>query len=289
MSLNSSYLDAFLACAQLKSFTRAAGRLHITQSALSQRIRNLEEELGTTLIIRERSGMRLTETGENVLRYCQTRDHIESELMERIRGESRDELSGMIRIGGFSSIVRSVILPALTEVLRENPGVQLKVYTKELYELPSLLKSGEIDFMISDEEFRPEGVMTRALGIERSVLVQKRGYCGPEIYLDHDEDDLTTVRYFRKKSPAGLKRRYLDDIYGIIDGVRLGVGRAVVPMHLVSKSPDIEVVDPGKMLSVPVILHYYEQPYYSKLHQAVVDALAERCSRSLAAWASQRI
>lgn len=282
LSLNSSQLDAFFACARHKSFTQAADRLHVTQSALSQRIKNLEEELGTTLFIRERSGIRLTESGEKLLRYCQTREHIESELIERIQSNDQNQLRGVVRIGGFSSVVRSVVLPALSNLLRTHPGIQLKLATHELHELPPLLKSGAIDFMILDEDFQQEGVRSHVLGEEKNVLIQKRGYNGPDVYLDHDEDDKTTVRYLKRKSATGLTRRYLDDIYGIIDGVKLGLGRAVVPLHLVSKATEIEIVDSSKSLSAPVVLHYYEQPYYSKLHQAVLSALTENCAKALA-------
>jgi hypothetical protein len=137
--------------------------------------------------------------------------------------------------------------------------------------------------MIIDEELRQEGLATHVLGIEKNVQVQKRGYSGADIYLDHDEEDRTTTRYFEKNSltKKSLRRHYLDDIYGVIDGVRLGIGKAIVPLHLVSKTPDIEVVDATTTLSIPIVLHYYEQPYYSKLHQAILHALVELCPHLL--------
>lgn len=285
MALSASHLEAFATCAQLGSFTQAAERLHITQSALSQRIMNLEEDLGMTLLIRERAGLRLTEAGESLLRYCKTKDHLETELLQRLRGPGEGGLRGQLRIGGFSSIVRSLVLPAMAPLLREHPGLQLKLLTQELYELPALLKSGAIDYMILDEELKLDGVVAHRLGHERCVLVQKRGYRGPDVYLDHDEKDVTTFRYFesgsaskarsawRKKSAAGLQHRYLDDIYGIIDGVRLGLGRAVLPLHLIQGASDLEVLEPRRTFDVPVVLHHYEQPYTTRLHEAVTRAL----------------
>ena len=64
MSLSSLQIDAFLAVCETKSFTAAAAKLHITQSALSQRIKNLEDELGSTLFVRESTGVRTTDLGE---------------------------------------------------------------------------------------------------------------------------------------------------------------------------------------------------------------------------------
>ena len=112
MNLSSLGLSAFQVCAQVGHFTKAAEQLSITQSALSQRIKNLERELETTLLVRDRTGVRLTETGSTLLRYCRLREALEVEAISQLKGGSKDELSGHIRIGGFSSVMRSVVLPA---------------------------------------------------------------------------------------------------------------------------------------------------------------------------------
>ena len=67
MSLPSNRLDAFVAVARTQHFSRAAEGLFITQSALSQRVKQLEDFLGVTLFIRDREGARLTEKGERLL------------------------------------------------------------------------------------------------------------------------------------------------------------------------------------------------------------------------------
>jgi DNA-binding transcriptional LysR family regulator len=278
MSLNSSYLDAFYACARLGHFTKAAAALHITQSALSQRIKNLEEELGNTLIIRDRAGLRLTEQGHELLRYCQSKAAVEEQVLSRVQGRSTKGYNGTLRIGAFSSIASSVVLPALANLLETNPGLRLQLIVRELYELRPLLKSGQIDFMIIDEELQQESIRTRVLGFENYVLIQKRGYKGPDIYLDHDEEDSITIKYLKQKTASKLQRHYLDDISGIIEGVHLGLGRAVVPQHLTIGMRSIEILEPKKMLSVPVVLHFYEQSFYSPLQQAVMETLVEKCA-----------
>lgn len=276
MALDSDNLEAFYACAQTRHFTKAAERLFITQSALSQRIKNLEETLGTTLLIRDRAGIRLTAEGEDLLRYYQIKDHLETEVLERIQSR---HMSGVIRIGAHSSVCRSVILPSLSPLLNKNSSLQLRLLNRELYELKPLLKSGEIDYVILDETLDDENLTSHKLGEERNVMIQKRNYSGPEIYLDHDEADTTTIKYLRKKSGQHLKRHFLDDIYGIIDGVRAGLGRAVVPLHLVKDLKDCEVLSPKHIVLSPVVLHYWRQPYYSLLHNEIVAALTVNCGK----------
>ncbi|MCB0394574.1 MAG: LysR family transcriptional regulator, partial [Bdellovibrionales bacterium] len=148
MSLSSLYLDAFYACAQCGHFTKAASELHITQSALSQRISKLESELGTSLFVRLSTGIRLTPAGESLLQYCRAKERLEQESLDQIKGTNPNELTGVIRIGGFSSVMRSIILPSLAPLLRKNPGLKFQMISKEMNELPNLLRRGEIDYMI---------------------------------------------------------------------------------------------------------------------------------------------
>ena len=284
MSLSSINLDAFLACAQTGNFTRAAEKIHITQSALSQRVQNLETELGTSLFIRDRSGIRLTEQGSELLRYCQAKTAIETEVVDRIMGAASDELTGVIRIGGFSSVMRSAVLPALAPLLEKYPRVKLELISRELEELPELLKSGEIDYMILDQNLNREDIESVHLGDELNVLVQKKGYKGPDIYLDHHEKDEITFKYLRLRSndrAAKIDRRYLDDVYGLLDGVRLGLGRAVLPLHMVRKDSEISIIDKDRSLKIPVVLHHYVRPFYSKLHHEVVDILKKSAAKYL--------
>lgn len=282
MNLHSAQLEAFYACAQARHFTRAAERLHITQSALSQRIANLESDLGVTLILRDPGGLRLTEAGEELLRYCQVKNQLESQVLDRLRGKAeRSSFSGTIRVGGFSSVMRSVILPSLQTILRAHPRLRIKLVTRELAELPALLRSGEVDFLVLDEPLSEDLYVSLNLGIEQNVMVCKKGAAPSEVFLDHDESDRTTLRYLQRKNLSTLSRHYLDDVYGIIDAVEMGLGTAVVPKHLIFDNNKLTLVQPDRVLKVPVILHYHRQPFYSDLHQAIVKALKENSEHLL--------
>jgi DNA-binding transcriptional LysR family regulator len=302
MSLSSLHLEAFFMVAQTSNFTQAAKRLHVTQSALSQRILNLEADLETTLFIRDRAGLILTEMGLELLRYCQAKEGLETEFLQQLRSGSAHELAGVIRVAGFSSVMRSVIMPALTPLLQANPTVRLQAQTGELAKLLNLLKRGEVDFIVLDQRIELPELNLESLGIEHNVLTEKKGYIGPEIYLDHDEADSVTFRYLQQiagaqsgkkltaaglasatKAPANaskLKRHYLGDIYSLIDGVRSGLGRAVLPLHLIRGMNDIKILNPTKLFEIPVILHTYQAPYYSRLHKAVVERLKLSCKEA---------
>jgi len=279
--LPSNQLEAFFSVAQTKSFTKAAQQLHMTQSALSQRILNLEEALGTTLFIRDRSGIRLTEVAQKLIRYCQAKNDLESDFLSSI--QSTEQISGIIRIGAFSSVMRSVVVPALAPLLKEHEGLQVLLVTKEVSELLPTLKSGEVDFIVSLEKSERNEFESIYLGCERNVLVEAKNYQGPEIYLDHDSDDETTISYLKKAGlkSAKIRRRYLDDVYGLIDGVQFGLGRAVLPRHLIAKEKDLKILNQKIVLSYDIYLTHFRQPYYSTLHRRVVNDVVESSKKLL--------
>ena len=274
MKLNAAQLDAFFAIAKALNFTRAAEQLLVTQSALSQRIAKLEEELETTLFIRDRSALRLTETGEQLLRFCQLNSQAEAELLSRLKN-TKDELAGTLRIGGFSSVNRSLVIPALKKVLRENPKLSLHLITKELRELPQMLKSAEVDYIITNKASDTDEIECLPLGTEENVLVQLKKSPPNDIYLDHDETDPTTKAYFSINKIRFIPEnmRYLDDVYGLLDGVKNGLGKAILPLHLIEGEDDLEIIHPQRKLNVPVYLKFYKQPFYRKTHSIFVEAI----------------
>ncbi|MBC7385751.1 MAG: LysR family transcriptional regulator [Cryobacterium sp.] len=282
MTLSSNQLEAFSWLAKSGHFTLAAKRIGVTQSALSQRISKLEDELETTLFIRDRAGVQLTESGLELLRYCQAKESLEAEFVGRLRSGANDQLAGKIRICGYSSVIHSVILPALENCLRENPNVQMILASKEISEISSQLQRGEADFILLDYRLERESVISHRIGEEKLVLVERTKGNIANRFLDHDEADETTIRYLKHaKFKGAVERHYLDDIPGVIAGVELGLGRAVLPLHMIRDSKSLRAIRPEVYLSSPVYLHYYERPYYSKLQQRVSRDLMSRSSEYL--------
>ncbi|MEJ2761517.1 MAG: LysR family transcriptional regulator [Gammaproteobacteria bacterium] len=123
---NVNDLVAFLTVAREQSFTRAAARLGISQSALSQRIRNLEERLGVRLLTRTTRRVAATEAGERLSRAIGPRfEEIETELSAL--NELRSNPAGTIRITATDYAADTLLLPRLAEFLPRYPGIQVEV------------------------------------------------------------------------------------------------------------------------------------------------------------------
>lgn len=277
MSISSIQLDAFYEVAKLLNFSKAGLSLGVTQSALSQRVKNLELDLGVTLFIRETGSIRLTESGEKLLRYCLVRTSIEEDVLIEIQSAyevvDKDGYTGVIRIAAYSSILRSVLIPALAPFLRKNPNVQCEFIKAEMGMLENMLKTGEADFIILDHALTKSGVVEDQLGIEEYIVVESKKYPGrSNIYLDHNPEDSVTESFFLSQSkgvPKGFRRNFMGDIYGIIDGVEQGLGRAIVSKHLAIKNTNIKKVSGFTKYSLKVTLHHYERPYYPELFKEI--------------------
>jgi hypothetical protein len=118
-------LWSFVTVAREGSFTRAAAALGVTQSALSQTIRALEERLEIRLLTRTTRSVSATPAGERLLQAIGNRfDEIEAELDALT--ELRDKPAGTVRITCGDYVLHSVLLPKLTTLLRAYPDIKLE-------------------------------------------------------------------------------------------------------------------------------------------------------------------
>ncbi|MFT4129261.1 LysR family transcriptional regulator [Labrys sp. (in: a-proteobacteria)] len=123
---NLNDLAAFAAVARERSFTRAAAKLGVSPSALSQTIRNLEERLGLRLLTRTTRSVASTEAGERLLRTITPRfEEIEAELAAL--SELRDKPAGTVRITAGEHAAISVLQPALKRFLPDYPDIQVEI------------------------------------------------------------------------------------------------------------------------------------------------------------------
>lgn len=123
---NINDLIAFLAIAREGSFTKAAAKLGVSQSALSHTIRGLEERLGLRLLTRSTRSVAPTEAGERLLRTVGPRlDDIDAELAAL--SELRDKPAGTVRITAGEHAVKTILWPAMKRLLPDYPDIRVEV------------------------------------------------------------------------------------------------------------------------------------------------------------------
>jgi DNA-binding transcriptional LysR family regulator len=123
---NFNDLQAFLVVAREGSFTKAAGQLGVSQSALSQTIRGLEARLGLRLLTRTTRSVAPTEAGERLLATVGPRfEEVEAELAAL--SELRDKPAGTIRISAAEHAVITVLWPVLEKFLPQYPDIKVEI------------------------------------------------------------------------------------------------------------------------------------------------------------------
>src|SRR3954453_23871795 len=119
-------LQAFVAVARERSFTKAAAKLGVSQSALSHTIRELEERLGVRLLSRTTRSVLPTESGERLLHNIGPRfDEIEAEVTAV--SELRENPVGTIRITATENATDTILVPKLAPLLREYPDIKVEI------------------------------------------------------------------------------------------------------------------------------------------------------------------
>ena len=119
-------LNAFLAIAREKSFTRAAAQLGVSQSALSQTMRGLEESLGVRLLARTTRSVAATEAGERLMRAIGP--HLES-VADALAAVSRlrETPAGAVRVTATEHAANSLLYPAIARLARDYPDITIEL------------------------------------------------------------------------------------------------------------------------------------------------------------------
>ena len=157
-------LKYFIRVAECLNFSEAAKESCISQSTLSQQIKQLEQELGSELFLRNSRTVSLTEAGMELLPYARTTIKDADACIERIR-DLKDILTGTMNIGvtySFSPILTETIF----SFIKKYPKVKLNIFYKPMSELMDMLHDRKVDFVLA---FKPSAPME---GIESHILFQ---------------------------------------------------------------------------------------------------------------------
>src|SRR5215210_475324 len=164
-------LRAFIAIAELGTFTAAALRVHVTQAAISMQIRQLENELGARLFIRAPRRVMLTEAGEQLLQRARQilRDHDAAvDEIAELAGAER----GRLRVGSASAMVTTDVLPKLLKDLRkQHAGAEITVASGTSEALVQQILRGELDVAFVSLPVEARGINTERMSQDQLVAI----------------------------------------------------------------------------------------------------------------------
>ena len=164
------HIQYFIAVANHLSFTRAAAALHVSQPALSQQVRQLEESLGTTLFDRSVRTTRLTDAGEVYLRYAK-RAAQELQEAKRAIDDLGDLSRGSLRVGVTPTFTSYLVGPLVEAFHGRYPNITLVVREIAQEAMEELLLADEVDVGIAFDNGHHLDLEAQALLVETLALV----------------------------------------------------------------------------------------------------------------------
>lgn len=224
--LDHKQCQAFLAVIETGSFEHAALQLNVTASAVTLRVKALEQSLGHILIIRERP-CRPTQTGQDLLQYLNKVTLLEQDLFHQLTGKHQDSAFYQAHIAMNADSLATWFLPALKDtILKEK--IILKMYLDDQDHTHHLLTSGQVNACISSIAHAQQGCNAVYLGKIRYHMVA----C-PSFIQQWFPKGIT--RQALRHAPAVIFNRK-DEMHVKILLQHFGLAKAVYPYHLIPSS-----------------------------------------------------
>lgn len=235
-------LRYFVKVAELKSFSEASHQLNITQSTLSQQIKQLENELGVELLVRDSHHVRLSDVGEAFLPQAERTLTAAKTCLERVQ-DVQHLGAGVLNLGSTYSFL-PLLKETVNQFMKQYPGVKLNICCHSMETLLNMLHEEKIDMALS---YKPSFIQS---DIESHILFDNRlavVVADTHPLAERDTVRLSDLERFPLALPAkGLQARNTFD--RIVEGldyrfeVRLEINEVNVLMDLVRSS--------GKLVTV---------------------------------------
>ncbi len=296
IGLDPAQLAAFSAVVDEGSFEAAARRLHVTPSAVSQRIKSLESRLGQVVVRRTRP-VEPTEAGRVLLRLATQTQLIEHEALTALRGgDSREPLRVPLAVNADS--LSTWFLPALATV-RSALAATIDIRAEDQDHSAALLREGTVMAAVTADDRAVQGCRVEPLGAMRYFAVASPQFCARYLPDGPRPDRLARAPMVMFNRKDALQERflhaltgerlsppvtYLPTSQGFLDAARLGLAWGMVPEQLLGTALQRgEVVElaPGQYLDVPLFWQRWrlDSPVLDALTHAVHEAAAAALRR----------
>lgn len=171
--MNTEELKTFIYLSKVKNFTLVAKQLFIAQSTVTNRISELEKEVGKKLFLRGSKTVKLTEAGEIFLRYAERILDLQSTSIEEMNALSSH--SRKFSIGAINACYEGYVKPLVDNCLKDNTVTSIKVMLGHSLDLIQHLQDNTLDMVFSAIPLKRTGFACDVYDVDRMVLVCKKG------------------------------------------------------------------------------------------------------------------
>ena len=234
MNIDLELYKVFYVVAKNKHMTRASEELHISQPAISQSIKKLEDQLGGTLFLRSNKGMELTEEGKMFYEYVKGA----LELIGNAENEFtsfKDLSKGEIKVGCSTTLTKLILMDALENFHKDYPNININIVNGLTSNLINDLKLGKLDFVI----FNESNVKENNLYLEKIKELKQGFVYNPDYYTDNVKtfSDLNKLPLILQNGESNSRK--LLDYIALQKHVKLIPRMEVVSQELISEFANI--------------------------------------------------
>ncbi len=287
--MNLRFVEAFYWVAALKSISRAAEKLYLTQSAMSSRIATLEDELGVLLLDRHDKQFKLTAAGTRFLRYAEKLLALQREVKAEMG--SGQAMAVSMRIGAIESVLHSWLIPWLEKLRAEHPGLELELTVETTPILVDQIQRGTLDLVFAVLPAAADGVRNQALPSMDMVFVghpelhKKRNYRLDELaemelltFQKGSQPHVTLLDLFRTRKMEPKKVHAISSISAMVQLVQGGFGVALLPRAAVERLTGFArlktLTCDAQLQSLPIHASYRTDPTSRTVETVLQSAVA---------------
>ncbi len=256
--MNIENLKTFITLSELKNFTQTADRYYIVQSTVTNRIMELEKNLGKKLFIRNRKNVELTEEGQHFLSYARRIVALEEAAISEL--SMLHTFSGTLRIGTVNTVYDCYLTRPVMDFIRAHKDISVKVIVDHSGPLMRMLQDGTVDVVFAYIPLKKTGFSCQPFHADDLVLVtspSRREYANgirqkqlcdlDYLYCDFMIQDNGT--FIRDMFPKNYAFSFeIDKLTHLIPYLLEGIGYTFLPASLVRK-----YLDEGSLAAVPLL------------------------------------
>lgn len=268
MDYNLQKYMVFVKTVELGSFTKAAEALNYAQSSVSKMIADLEKECGVVLLERDRGGVHLTASGEQILPYARQLTEDYHRLESYVDGMSGVQ-TGIVRIGTFSSVAVNWLPNIFAEFQKDFPRIEYEMLLGEYEEVERWIAEGRVDcgflslptgspfdtVLLKEDEYVVVLPQHHPLADKEKIAAEDLED-EPFFLLEHGGRTEVTELLEKRKAYPKIRITTWED-YAIMAMVEKGLGIGILPRMILKKIPYHIVIRP------------LAEPYYRKIGIAV--------------------
>jgi DNA-binding transcriptional LysR family regulator len=287
--MNLRFVEAFYWVATLKSVSRAAEKLFLTQSAMSARVAALEEELGVLLLDRRDKQFRLTVAGGRFVSYAQKFLELQREVKTEMG--SGQAMAASLRIGAIESVLHSWLIPWIEMLRVEQPGLELELTVETTPVLMDQVQRGAQDIVFAALPAGGEGVRTKALSAMAMCFVgqatqhRKRAYTLPELakgelltFQRGSQPHVALLDALRQAKVEHKRVHAISSISAMAQLVQGGFGVATLPLAAAERLANVQGLRVLKcntqLPPLPIHASYRSDPATGLVDNVLKSALA---------------